>query len=79
MVDDDERTLTLRLDSLWSAGVGIEWQWTDRRVVDVTLNYLKLDDAPVTSPPLDPVGSVTGRYVDRETIWLNVGLSFGTH
>ncbi len=78
MVDDDERTMTLRLDSLWSAGVGIDWQWTDRRVVNFNLNYMKIDDAPVESPPLGPLGTVTGRYVDRETIWLNVGLNFGT-
>lgn len=78
MVDDDERTMTLRLDSLWSAGVGIDWQWTDRRVVNVNLNYMKIDDAPVESPPLGPLGTVTGRYADRETIWLNVGLNFGT-
>ena len=78
MVDDDERSMTLRLDSLWSAGVGIDWQWTDRRVVNVNLNYMKLDDAPIESPPLGPLGTVTGKYVDRETIWLNVGLNFGT-
>ncbi len=77
MVDDDERTMTLRLDSLWSAGVGIEWQWTDRRAVAVNLNYMKIDDAPITSPSLGPLGEVTGKYVDRETIWLNAVLSFG--
>jgi hypothetical protein len=44
----------------------------------VNLNYMKLDDAPITSPPLGLLGTVTGEYVDRETIWLNGGLSFGT-
>jgi len=78
MVDDDERSMTLRLDSLWSAGVGIEWQWTDRRVVTVNLNYMQLDDAPVTSPSLGQLGTVTGEYSDRGTIWLNAALSFGT-
>lgn len=78
MVDDDERSMTLRLDSLWSAGVGLDWQWTDRRVVNVNLNYMKVNDAPIESPPLGPLGTVTGKYVDRETIWLNVGLNFGT-
>ncbi len=78
MVDDDERTMTLRLDSLWSAGIGVTWQWTDRRMLTANLNYLKIDDAPVNSPSLGPIGSVTGRYTDRETIWLQVGLSLGT-
>ena len=60
MVDDDERSMTLRLDSLWSAGVGLDWQWTDRRVVNVNLNYMKVNDAPIESPPLGPLGTVTG-------------------
>ena len=78
MVDDDERTLTLRLDSMWAAGVGVEWQWTPTRAVSATLNYLQLDDAPLTSPAIPGIGAVTGKYTDRGTIYLEVGVSFGT-
>jgi len=78
MVEDDERTLTLRLDSLWAAGVGLEWQWKPTRAVVATLNYLQLGDAPVTSASIPLIGSVTGEYTDRGTIWLQLGLSFGT-
>ena len=78
MVADDQRTLTLRLDSMWAAGVGVEWQWTPTRVVSATLNYIQLGDAPVTSPSIPVIGSVTGRYSDRGTIFLEVGMSFGT-
>ena len=78
MVDDDQRTLTLRLDSLWAAGFGLEWQWTPTRSVSATLNYLQLGDAPVTSPEIPLIGSVTGEYSDRGTIFLELGVSFGT-
>ncbi len=78
MVDDDQRTLTLRLDNMWAVGVGVEWQWTPKRTVSATLNYIQLDDAPVTSPSIPVIGSVTGRYSDRGVIFLEVGLSFGT-
>ena len=77
LVDDDQRTLTLRLDSLWAAGVGLEWQWTPTRAVTATLNYLQLGDAPVESPEIPLIGSVTGEYSDRQTIFLEVGVSFG--
>jgi len=77
MLDDDQRTMALRLDSLWSAGIGIEWQWTDRRAVIVNLNYLQVDDGPVESPPIGPLGVVTGEYSDRQTLWLNAALRFG--
>jgi hypothetical protein len=68
----------LRLDSFWAAGVGVEWQWTPTRVVSATLNYIQLGDAPVTSPSIPMIGSVTGRYSDSGTIFLEVGMSFGT-
>lgn len=65
-------------EDIWAFSVGYNWPLTDRRTVTVNLNYMKLDDAPITSPPLGLLGTVTGEYVDRETIWLNAGLSFGT-
>jgi long-chain fatty acid transport protein len=78
MIEDENRTITLRLDSMWAVGVGIEWQWTDKRAITATLNYLKMGDAPVTSPDIPLIGSVTGRYTDRQTIWLQVGMNIGT-
>lgn len=78
MIEDDKRTLTLRLDALWSAGIGFEWQWKDNRVISGSLNYLKIGDAPVTSPSIPIVGSITGRYTERQTIWLQIGMSFGS-
>jgi long-chain fatty acid transport protein len=77
MIADDQRTLTLRLDSMWAAGIGVDWQWKDTRAVSATLNYIQLDDAPVTSPPIPGIGSVSGRYSDRGTLYLEFGLSFG--
>ena len=78
MIEDENRTITLRLDSLWSVGVGLEWQWTDRRALSATLNYLEAGDAPVTSPDIPLIGSVTGRYSDRQTIWLQIGMNIGS-
>ena len=76
MIEDENRTLTLRLDSLWSVGFGIEWQLNERRAITVMLNYLQVDEAPVTSPAIPGIGSVTGRFSDRQTIWLQVGMDF---
>jgi len=67
----------MRLDSKWAAGVGVEWQWTPTRAASATLNYIQLGDAPVTSPSISAIGSVTGKYTDRGTIFLEVRVSFG--
>jgi long-chain fatty acid transport protein len=78
MVEDDMRSLLLRLDRIWSLGAGFEWQWTENRRVTATLNYLKIDDAPVTTPPVGDVGTITGKYTQRDTIYLRVALALGS-
>jgi long-chain fatty acid transport protein len=78
MVTDDNRTMMLRLDAVWSVGVGIEWQWTDKRLLNVNLNYMEFGDAPTTSPDIPGFGSISGRYTDRGIIFLEAALSWGS-
>jgi long-chain fatty acid transport protein len=78
MIDDDERTMTLRLDSLWSAGLGAEWQWTDSRTVKLSVSYMGLDDAPVTTPNIPGVGSLEGKFKSRDTILFQFGMTWGS-
>ncbi|MGI9327051.1 MAG: OmpP1/FadL family transporter [Pseudomonadales bacterium] len=76
MIDDDVRTLSLRLDSVWSLGVGVEWQWSENRTLGATVSYLGVGDAPVTSPAVPGLGSVTGEYTSRDIIQLEIGMTW---
>ena len=76
MIKDENRTMMLRLDALWSVGVGIEWQWTDTRSLNVNLNYMEFGDAPTTSPDIPGFGSISGKYTDRGIIFLDVSMSW---
>jgi hypothetical protein len=67
----------LRLDSVWVVGIGLEWQWTPTRAISTTLNYIEIGDAPVTTPPIEGIGTVSGSYTDRGTIWLQVSFDIG--
>jgi long-chain fatty acid transport protein len=78
MVDDEDRTITLRLDALWSAGLAAEWQWTDSRKVKISMSYLKMDDAPVSTPSIPGVGSLQGKFESRDTLLLQIGMSWGS-
>jgi long-subunit fatty acid transport protein len=78
MVKDEHRTMMLRLDDVWSAGVGLEWQWKDTRTVNVSLNYMQFGDAPTTSPEIPDVGLISGEYTDRGIIFLEAALSWGS-
>jgi hypothetical protein len=78
MIDDDERTMTLRLDALWSAGAAAEWQWTESRTVKMSLSYLGLGDAPVRTAEIPGLGSLEGKFKSRDTIMLQVGVTWGS-
>lgn len=77
VIGDNNRTLTLRLDDIWSFGVGFQWQWRPNRTVNVTLNYLTLGDAPVVTPEIPGIGQVSGRYTSRDTFYVRMSLSLG--
>jgi long-chain fatty acid transport protein len=77
MVEDEDRTVTFRVDSVWSLGAGVKWRWKEDRWVSMTINYLKVDDAPVNTPAIPGIGPVTGRYTERGTIYLNIALALG--
>jgi long-chain fatty acid transport protein len=70
MIDDDERTMTLRLDALWSVGAAAEWQWSESRTVKMSLSYMGLGDAPVNTPDIPGYGSLQGKFDSRDTILL---------
>ncbi len=77
MIDDDERTMTLRLDALWSLAVAAEWQWTENRRLNLSVAYIGLDDAPVSTPEIPGFGSLEGEFTQRDTLLFQVGLSWG--
>jgi len=78
MIDDDQRGMTLRLDSLWSIGVTAERQWTDSRRVTFGLSYFGIGDAPVTTPRIPGLGSLEGKFTSRDALLLQIGMSFGS-
>lgn len=78
MIDDDERTMTLRLDALWSLGLAAQWRWTDTRSVKMSVSYMGMDDAPVTTPSLPGFGSLQGKFTSRDTVLLQIGMSWNS-
>jgi long-chain fatty acid transport protein len=78
MIDDEQRGMTLRLDSLWSIGVTAERQWTDSRRVTFGLSYFGIGDAPVTTPRIPGLGSLEGKFTSRDAVLLQIGMSFGS-
>lgn len=78
MIDDEDRRMTLRLDELWSVGAAAEWQWTESRTLKMSLSYMGLGDAPVSTPEIPGFGSLEGRFESRDAILLQVGVTWGS-
>lgn len=77
MLDDEDRTITLRLDQAWTAGIAAEWQWTDKRKVDMSVTYVGVGDGTVETAELPVLGSLQGKYKSRD-IWLfQVSVNWG--
>ena len=77
MVEDEDRTFMFRIDEIWGLGFAGEWQWTEERAVEINFSYVTIGDAPVESPSIPLLGSVSGEYTQRDIFLLRVGLSFG--
>jgi len=77
MVEDEDRTFMLRMDEIWGLGFAAEWQWTDKRRIDLNLSYLTIGDAPTKSPELPGLGSVSGEYSQRDIFILRLALNWG--
>jgi long-chain fatty acid transport protein len=72
-VDSENRSFALRLDRIWGAGVGTEYQWRKNRVVAANLTYYNLGSAPVsTTIPL--LGTLSGQYSTNYAIGLDLTL-----
>ncbi len=67
-IDDDNRSVLLRADSLWGVGASIEHKRDDGMVIGANLSYLDTGDAPVTTPQLPIVGVIDGEYTDRTNL-----------
>jgi long-chain fatty acid transport protein len=76
MIDDDERTMTLRLDALWSLGLAAERRWTDSRSIRISVSYVGMGDAPVSTPSIPGFGSLQGKFTRRDTLIFQVGMGW---
>ena len=77
MIEDENRTMILRLDTATSYGVGVQWTTKKGTQINANLSYLDFGEAPVTSPDLPVVGVISGEYTKRDTIYLQVSAAFG--
>ena len=70
-VDDVDRTKTLLLDQVVGGGIGVEYRWTDNRLLALNLNYYDLGQSPI-EVEIPQLGTVTGEYTKNESIGIDV-------
>jgi long-chain fatty acid transport protein len=61
-VDDDDRNFSITLDEMWGVGVGLSYQLTDDRALDLNATFLNVGEAPIDTE--DEIGRVSGKNDD---------------
>jgi len=75
-IDDENRSVLLRADSLWGLGASLEWHRENGMTVGANLSYLFAGDSPVETPDLPVLGVVSGEYTDRTNVLFELYLSW---
>ena len=76
-VDDEDRTLAMRLDAMWVVGVGLSYELMEDRSLDLNVNYVNLGEAPVdSSKGLLDRQRIVGETTDPYAILLELAYHF---
>ena len=76
-VDDEDRNFSIRLDEMWGLGVGLNYQLTPERSLDLNANYLNVGKASVdTGNKGSGFGRVVGENDDPYAIMLELTYHF---
>ncbi len=75
-VDEDNRNILLRVDSLWGLGASLEYTWPSGMTLGGNVSWLDTGDAPVTTPALPIVGTIEGEFTDRTNLLFELYLTW---
>ena len=75
-IDDANRSIFLRADSLWGLGASIERRRDNGMVIGANVSTLFTGDAPVETPDLPVVGVIEGKFSDRTNLLFEVFVSW---
>jgi long-chain fatty acid transport protein len=68
-VDDEDRTFSIPIDEMWGFGVGLTYQLTDERSVDLNATYINVGESPIDTGNGEPgLGRVAGENDDPYAI-----------
>ena len=75
-IDDQDRTLSMRLDRMWGVGGGVSQRFGDNRRVDLNLTVLNYGKAPVDTGDSLTRGRIVGKNEDPWSILMGVTWHF---
>jgi long-chain fatty acid transport protein len=75
-IDDENRSVLLRIDSLWGLGLSADYNRKNGAVISGAISYLFTGDGDVTSPALPIIGVIDGEYTDRTNLLFELSYSW---
>ena len=75
-IDDEDRSVLLRLDSLWGLGMNVDYTRRNGSILSAAVSYLFTGDSEVETPQLPVIGVLTGEYTDRTNVLFELSYSW---
>jgi long-chain fatty acid transport protein len=75
-IEDDNRSILLRPDSLWGIGASVDYTRDSGMTIGANLSWLDTGSAPVTTPVLPVIGSISGEFTDRTNLLFEFYISW---
>ena len=75
-IDDENRSVLLRVDSLWGLGLSADYNRRNGSVISGAISYLFTGDGEVSTPALPIIGVIDGEYTDRTNILFELSYSW---
>ena len=75
-IDDEDRSVLLRMDSLWGLGMTVDYTRRNGSIVTAGVSYLFTGDSEVETPQLPVIGVLTGEYTDRTNVLFELSYSW---
>lgn len=75
-IDDEDRSVLLRMDSLWGLGMTVDYTRRNGSIVTAGVSYLFTGDSEVETPQIPVIGVLTGEYMDRTNVLFELSYSW---
>jgi len=75
-IDDEDRTIFLRLDEMWGVGLGIKYDFDKMRSVALDVTYIQFGDGEFTAENVPVAGDIKGEFTTSYALVYSISITW---